>query len=117
MNGDKQLLTRISAILSVVGITTVYISSLLLTPAAVDIRAIDRGQTGKVVQVVAEVKRIDYASDTTFFTLSDNTGSIKAVKFSRENLSEGEEITAEGEIDIYRGELELIINKITRETT
>jgi len=114
MEEDRVFLARISMIVGLIGLLTIYISSLLLHPTTVQIKDITRQRTGETVRIVGQITEVNRASDTTFFTLKDPTGSLKGVKFSESNLSKGEKVIAEGEVDIYQGELEIIVNNIKR---
>lgn len=117
MEDDQSFLARISITIGVIGLLIIYISSLLLTAESVVITNISRQRAGERVQIVGQVTAVNHNSGTTFLTLKDKTGSIPGVIFSQYNISAGEEVVAEGEIDIYQGELEMIVNKIERRNT
>ena len=69
---------------------------------------------GKTVVVFADIKGISYKTDVVFLTLQDSTGEIPGVFFGNQEstLSAGDSVAAKGKIQMYRGELEIVVQEI-----
>lgn len=105
-------LVKISLLWSILGIVFLLIISRYSTPNQVDIGSLEN-KLGKTVVVQGKVSEFTSTPEVTFMTLQDETGKVKVVSFKRvpdiENKARAE-IT--GKVELYKGELEIIAEKI-----
>lgn len=105
-------LQRLSLILVLVGLTTIYASSTVLSPEKVSISDISESELGESVRVVGAVRDLSTTDETVFFDLEGEKAAIRAVYFgSGLDIEEGGTYTFEGRLDIYQGEMELIVDR------
>jgi hypothetical protein len=74
---------------------------------------------GKDVKVEASVEKFffDQESGTKFLTISDGENTIEAVIFKDQKtpyMEEGKSYTFEGTIEMYKGEMELVVSSIMK---
>jgi len=71
-------------------------------------------KVGKIVSVTATVNSASYKEDVVFLTLKDPTGKISAVFFGspKEDIIEGDEVAVKGKVQLYKGELEIVIQEL-----
>ncbi|EGP5302135.1 hypothetical protein EAC14_13575 [Enterococcus faecium] len=96
----------------------------------INVQEITSSNVGEEVVIKGKISDIYTSnSDNVFFELSDNTGSIKSVMFSNYNNkyearksllekagdNESLNLVVEGEINIYKGDLQVIVNKVWSE--
>ncbi len=102
--------------ISLLGILGLYcVLSLSQLPVA-ELTVVDKGHEGDAVRVVGEIEGVRHVkNDTiTLLTISQQV-SRKAVVFDFVNLSQGMRLELEGEVAMYEGEPELIVeNLVTR---
>lgn len=111
----KPGLYKLSVLMSVLGLSLMYASSLYIEPPKVDIGSIDSSWNGRPVTVEGEIQRYINASGNAFIDLGDTTGNIAVLKFEdAPELSKGERIAVEGNVELYRGEIEIIADKIEK---
>lgn len=111
----KKQLYKISVFLSAIGLTLMYASSLYLEPGTVEIKNIDRGETGEVLEIKGTVANVSNNGGNLFMDLKDSTGSIMVANFDTEvSVSEGESVSVIGNVELYEGELELIAQEIKK---
>jgi DNA/RNA endonuclease YhcR with UshA esterase domain len=109
---------KISIIVAIVGIISLFLISRLLTEETIDISKLKIGQIERISGMVTSV----YISrdDHVFLNIADNTGEITVVAFKNSNIDEaydlevGEEVSVLGRIDEYKGELEIIAKEIRK---
>ncbi len=107
-------LKRLCLICSMAGLLMIYIASLYIRPAAVDIKQINAEMTGRAVHLSGIVTSVRTSNGNVFMTVQDNTGSITAVAFSQLALQapkKGNKIELTGTVDSYRGQLEVLLRK------
>jgi RecJ-like exonuclease len=99
---------RACIILSMIGLGIIHLSQAYIQPENVEIREIDETWVGKTVTVNASTNSYSEASEATFFSLKDSTGSIQAVDFENQSIPSSGEFT--GYVDIYESNLQLVIS-------
>ena len=117
----EKTLMRISLIGSIVSLIALYILSLQIHYTAHAISDINEGMLGRTVNVSGTITDIRaHKNGHLFLTIRDDTGTIKVVlwetlvdslKYSGMNISEisrGRRIRIIGDVDIYKGQLEII---------
>ncbi len=111
----KKQLYKISIFLSVIGLTLMYASSLYLEPKTVDVKEIDRSQTGEVLEVKGTAVNVTNTGSNLFMDLKDSTGSIMVVDFdSKSSISDGDSLSVIGSVELYEGKLEIIAREIKK---
>ena len=109
MNDEE--LYRISFFLALAGLTLMY-SSTFLSPEKVAVSEIGPEMTGEKVRVSGTVTEAS-GDQHFFFTLSDDSSQIKAVQFDTSpGYTDGENVTVTGEVTMYRGSEEIIVESI-----
>lgn len=92
-----------------------FASTKLLEPPKVQLENIDSSMTGKVISTSGEIKDYSFNNGYSFFKLESSNSTIKAVNFNSENsFSNGAQVKVEGEIAIYRGKMEIMVDSIEK---
>ena len=107
---------KISIIVSIVGLVSLFFLSRLFTEELTEISELKIGQMERISGMVTSV----YVSRDShvFLKVADNTGEITVVAFKNSNIDEaydleiGEEVSVLGRVDEYEGELEIIAKEI-----
>jgi RecJ-like exonuclease len=115
---NDRLLTKISIVGSIISVLTIYLLTFQLTSPSVKIGEIDKSFVGKAVNITGEVTSIAENEGNIFMQVKDETGEIKAVLWEDTihsidssdigKMNVGDRINMIGDIQIYRGELEII---------
>ena len=104
----------------VFGIIMIYVVSLNLNVLHVKISDIDDNYIGDIVNVSGKITKITISNGHMFFDVNDGTGKIKIVIWNgtaeyleykgcdTNKIKEGSEIHMLANVEVYRGELELI---------
>ena len=117
MISDKKL-KIISLIISLVGIITIYAVSIFAGHAFVQIGTISTDDAGRHVVINGTITDYRTSNGNMFFKIDDGTGKIQVVMFERiarnQNvaLKENDMVLVEGQINIYKDELEIVANSI-----
>lgn len=102
------------------GIILIYIISLNLNVLHVKISDISDDNIGDIVNVSGKITKVISSKGHTFFDLNDGTGKIKTViwndtleyleykNINTNKMREGSEIHMLANVEVFRGELELI---------
>lgn len=116
---EKQLM-KISAVGIIICFIILYLISIQDLSVDVKIGDIDRSYIGKTVDLTGEINNIFTNNGDVFFDIEDETGSIKVVlwedtldllRMKNVNVSEmenGKSINIQGEVQVYKGELEVL---------
>ena len=115
---DKKL-TVYSLVVALVGLTMLAFLVLTLQPKELKISEIDDRLSGTEVVVKGTITSFSSKDGNVFLTLDDGE-KISVVMFSREagkqsfvyDLQEGDFISVEGEVQLYKNELEIVAAKI-----
>lgn len=110
---DSSLL-KLSLVCSLIGLMLLLVLSEFIEPGAVSISEA-KSAIGAHVYIEGSVVEATYKDEVTFFTVSDGLDEIDIVIFEKmdEVLSEGDLIGVTGEISLYKGEEEVIVDEIT----
>jgi DNA/RNA endonuclease YhcR with UshA esterase domain len=111
MPGKKFLI--VSLLLSIVGLLILVMLAVMAEPEYYKISELDT-KIGKIVALDVSVDYISYSDDAVFLTLSDETGTIKAVFFGdpTDDIIRDDKIAVKGKIASYKGELEIVIQEL-----
>ncbi|NIO22442.1 MAG: exodeoxyribonuclease VII large subunit [Candidatus Aenigmarchaeota archaeon] len=113
-------LTKISFFGVVIGLIAIYFLATQIHSFHVNIGEIDSGYVGRTVNITGRVTDLTTNKGNMFFDLEDKTGKIKVVlwkdtlellELSGVNINEignGEELNIVGNVQLYKGELEVI---------
>src|SRR3990172_2177797 len=110
---QEHRLLAIALIWSVAGLMILLLLAIYAEPQQLQIAGLET-EIGKIVAVTAEVESVSYKEDTVFMTLSDNTGKIKTVFFGNPSseIIRGDSVAVKGKIQLYRGNLEIVIQEL-----
>lgn len=120
---DDRQLFRLSLFISVVGVLLLGGAILLRDVPEVNVDEISLSDRGETVSVTGVSQDVSFNGRHLFFSLRDETGSMRAVFFENSmeevgfygaDLEEGDRVRIEGKVDVYEGELEVIVKEITR---
>ena len=111
-------LRKLCALLAIVGVAGIVIIS-SLPGEILAVREITRSRIGQIVTVSGAASAASLRNGTLFITLADDTGSIAVVMFERTSRGQalstigiGSNLTVTGKITLYRGELEVVADRI-----
>ncbi len=111
----RKKLYFLSVLFSVIGLGIMYATSIYVEPPKVEVGSIDASWNGKPVILEGEVKDYSNVSSNIFIDLKDSTGRITVLMFeSSIRLSEGDRIRTVGNVELYRGKVEVIADNITQ---
>ncbi|UCC91472.1 MAG: exodeoxyribonuclease VII large subunit [Candidatus Aenigmatarchaeota archaeon] len=117
---DERNLMKISVIGVSISLVLLYIVTSQVFSFSVKIGEIDKSFIGKTVNVTGEITRMFQSKGHVFFDLKDDTGKVKVVLWedtlefldiNNVNISEirnGKNINIIGDVQSYKGELEVI---------
>ena len=120
MINDRRL-QKISLVISIIGIAAIFITSALSGPQEFEIKDITEDMAGRNVVVNGTIISYNINNGNIFIELSDKTGNITAIMFERTarghsyNLKRGDNVTIGGQVNIYKNELEIIANSISKD--
>lgn len=104
---------RLSVFFAVLGLSLVFASDHFFEPEQFEISEIDESMVGEVVQIKGEVVSYFQSGSNSFIDLKDSSGEIDLVEFDNDfDISEGDKVTAEGRVDLYEGDLQVIAERI-----
>lgn len=113
---DKDLM-KLSFAIAVLGIIALFLVTEQLEPIAVPVELIDSSYVGKNVVVNSTIKSLTIKDDNIFITLNEG---MRVVVFKNKalddnyNLKAGNKISVVGKVQLYKNELEIIAEKITK---
>lgn len=117
---NERNLVKISVIGVSISLVLLYLITSQIFSSSVKIGEIDRSFVGKTVNITGEVTGIFQSKGHVFFDLKDDTGKVKVVlwedtlellEINNVNTSEirnGKSINIIGDVQLYKGELEVI---------
>ncbi|QKQ98746.1 hypothetical protein GKQ38_04440 [Candidatus Nanohaloarchaea archaeon] len=107
----KEGLYRLAFLLALAGLTLMY-GATFLEPQKVHVSELKPAMVGEKVKISGTVQEPS-GSKHFFFTLKEGNSTVRAVKFDTSpGYTSGAEVTVTGEITMYKGELEIIVQKI-----
>lgn len=99
-------------LVSLLGLFSLVVSAEFFEPELVNVAELE-DKVEQIVLVQGEVAKATQKPDVNFFDLKDQTGTITIVAFgSMDRLARGAEIEVQGKVAIYKGELEVIADRI-----
>lgn len=115
-------LYRISLALSVAGLAALFLLAHVSSPERLNIGEIDHGDIGNRVEVRGTAEDV-YVSDGghIFFHVKENGSKIDVVVFEDDvksmgleydTIDEGNEVVVSGDVDLYRGDLQILPNEL-----
>ena len=114
---DERVLLRVSLLCAVLGLIATGIVSAGITGSTVGIQDITPEDAGRLVKVCGEVgEKFTSRNGHVFFTLTESEG-IDVVVFNdtahkASGLGNGDWVCIAGEVQVYRGKLEIILREI-----
>lgn len=117
---NERNLMKISVIGVSISLVLLYIVTSQVFSSSVKIGEIDKSSIGKIVNITGEITGMFQSKGHVFFDLKDDTGKVKVVLWedtlefldiNNVNISEirnGKSINIIGDVQSYKGELEVI---------
>lgn len=107
-------MTKITFILSLLGVFLLLVISNSFTPKQINIENITNSSLNQNVAVICNITKVINLDNYDFqiLTLEDKTGSIKAITNSKKDLEKIDNVIVEGKVIEYNQTLEIEISKI-----
>ncbi|MFH1630657.1 MAG: OB-fold nucleic acid binding domain-containing protein [Candidatus Aenigmatarchaeota archaeon] len=111
---------KIALVMTVVGVALLMLLVYFNNPVQTAIIDITPSDVGRLVYINGKLTTISYSEGGTIFVkVSDMTGGITGVIFKSSDIntssfSTSDEVTMTGEVAVYRGELEIIVNRLEK---
>lgn len=107
-------LQRIALLLVLCGIAVLYVTSVIYAPSHVPLNRVHYGLIGDKIITSGTAQSFSKKGGVQFMTFESNNSAISAVYFGQKQLgvAPNEDYEIEGRVDVYQGELELIIDRI-----
>lgn len=106
---DDKFLLKIALVVSVLGIIGLFLVTEIIE---IPLQKIEELEEGDYVKIVGEIISINQKDTMTFFQIKDETGKIDVVYFDLVELEEGIELEVEGQVEEYKGKLEIIADSL-----
>ncbi len=109
---------ELSLIVAIIGIVMIFAVSVFIEPEQVPIGSIEFSDSGRHVIINGTISEMSVSGGHIFLTVEDSTGSILVVMFERDanqdvyNMKAGNNVVIEGQINVYKNELEIIARDI-----
>jgi len=120
MMSDSRL-RNISLLIALAGIAIIAVVAFLVKPGITQIGAITDGDVGERIIINGTIADYGTSDGNVFIDVKDETGAIEVVMFERTargrdvySLSNNDAVIVEGQINIYKGRLEVIADSIVR---
>ena len=111
----QERIALVALLASITGIALLFAMSEAIEPKEMKIGEIGFEEEGLQAKVNARIDSFSQRQGIAFMQLYDGTGKIKAIAFKAEKfpeLKKGMLACFEGKIQIYKGELELVVEKV-----
>lgn len=109
---ENNTLLKISFIISVLGIFLLLILANYSPKSTLNTSEINKDKINKKIQIRGQITNIKNQKTIQIITLKDATGRINIILYEKINLTENQEIIANGKINLYENQLELQTDKI-----
>lgn len=118
---NEKILMKLSIIGTIISILTLYIITSQIFSSSLNIGNIDKSFVGKTVNITGEITSISNNKGNIFINVKDETGEIKVVLWEDtiksinindidiNKLNKGSKVNIIGDVQIYRGEMEIIL--------
>ena len=115
---DSQI-AKISLMITIIGIIAIFVLTLFIQPLKISISEVSSSHVGREVITNATISSYSVNNGHVFMTLTDGESEIKAVVFEKDagnayDLTDGDRILIKGEINNYKGGLEIIITGVEK---
>lgn len=104
----------ISVLLAILGLAGMTWASVYVEPTDAKVKEIKPSWTGRIVEIDGNASQYGNSSGTVFFQLRDSTGSIDVVKFNSGLEELHGPVTVEGEVGIYKGEMQIVADEVVQ---
>ncbi|HLC67632.1 MAG TPA: OB-fold nucleic acid binding domain-containing protein [archaeon] len=106
-------LVKLSLAVALAGIVALFMIILFIGPDMTTIGSLSEKDAGKHVVLNATVLTKSTSGNNVFMTIYDGTGNITAVVFNaRVTVKSGDNVTVTGQVNVYKGELEIIADLV-----
>ena len=120
INDEK--FVKISLSVALIGVIMIYFSAAFAGSQVSSIKDIRESDAGKQVRINGTIFSISENKGNLFIGLQDGTGNMTVVMFERTArdqksvyaLKEGDKIIVNGQVNVYKNELEIISNSISK---
>ncbi|MFB6077029.1 MAG: hypothetical protein ABEK12_02775 [Candidatus Nanohaloarchaea archaeon] len=112
----REEIRRLSLLSAIIGLGVMYVATGLGGPTRVDPGEIDGTLLGETVTVTGRIGDISRSEDGVFFTVSGQSGDIRAVNFDDANVTADARYRLVGRVDLYHGDLELVVERAEQVT-
>ena len=117
---SDQKLGKLSLSIAIAGVILIYASAALIGSVEMKIGNITDKDVGKNVVINGTITSYSVNGGNVFIKLSDNTGNMTVVMFERTaqgqaKLNNGDGVLVEGQVNVYKSELEVIAKSISKE--
>ena len=112
---EQEKIAVIALLASIAGILLLLAMAESIEPKEMKIEEITVEKEGLQAKVNARIEEFSQRQGIAFMQLYDGTGKIKAIAFKAEKverLGKGMFASFEGKIQIYKGELELVVERV-----
>ena len=112
---EQEKIALIALLASIAGILFLLAMAQSIKPTEMKIQEVGFEEEGLLVKLNARIEEFSQRQGIAFMQLYDGTGKIKAIAFKAEKFPElGKGMLAgfEGKIQVYKGELELVVEKV-----
>ena len=112
---DDKKLTKLSLILSLVGLILIYYITTVIEVKAFAISDIDKSMIDRDVKVSGEIANVIKTDKVLILLVKDESSSISVVSFDPEEIpkiKEGQFIEVTGKVALYKNKLEIIADSI-----
>ncbi len=116
---EESFLIKISFSCSIIGLVSLFLISSFVDEGSINIGSVTSSDIGTIVKLCGNVtNKYTTKNKHVFMNLKDETGEIKVVVFNQTaskfnlNLIELNRVCITGKVNIYRGELEIIANRV-----
>lgn len=112
-------LLKLSLATSLIGLVLLFVFAQAIEAESVEIADVDKSSIGRNIELFVNVESFYSSNGNYFLKVSDKTGNITAVLFKQTatnfdmvKLKKKQQIKLSGKISEYKGNLELIADKI-----
>lgn len=103
----------LSVTFAIIGLAALYYSTQLMDPANVNTEEIDESMLGDSVKTSGSVEDVFNYENHQFFDLEDETGAVSVANFDyNKRVDEGDKITVKGTVDMYEGDIQIIVDDL-----
>lgn len=110
---EEKTLLKIAFIFSIVGVVALFLVSENIAPQEIKISEISCADSGKDVKIHGRIAGVDEKEDIVVISVAqEKIIKVVAFKDGKLNLQKGQVIEVEGEVRNYKGNLEIVADKM-----